>query len=133
MLSFTEEDLRARGLGRHKARYCIALAEGVQSGSLPLDALQKMSDEDAMSALTSIKGIGRWTAEIYLFSCLGREDVWPAGDVALQSALQHLKNLEVRPDVDEMDKLSGPLRPHRTLAAQILWRYYADVVRPPAK
>ena len=132
MLSFTEEDLRARGLGRHKARYCLTLAKDIQSGALSLDALVQMSDEDAMTALTAVKGIGRWTAEIYLFSCLGREDVWPAGDVALQSALQHLKGLEKRPGIDEMDNLSVPLRPHRTLAAQILWRYYSDVVRPPA-
>ncbi|OUR76111.1 hypothetical protein A9Q83_14940 [Alphaproteobacteria bacterium 46_93_T64] len=130
MLELSEEQLRARGLGRHKARYCRALANDIISGTLSLEALDEMNDDAAMSALTEVKGIGRWTAEIYLFSCLGRTDIWPAGDVALQAALQHLKKLPTRPGVAEMDKLAEPLRPHRTLAAQILWRYYSDVVRP---
>ncbi|MEP5701345.1 MAG: DNA-3-methyladenine glycosylase 2 family protein, partial [Sneathiella sp.] len=112
-----------------KAVYCRALAEDLTHDRLTLDLLKSMEDEAVSEALMQVKGIGRWTAEVYLIACLDRQDVWPAGDVALKIALQHLKGLDVRPSVDEMDRHAAPLKPHRTLAARILWRYYADIVR----
>jgi len=133
LLTKSEEDLRAVGLSRHKARYCRALAEDITTGNLSLEDLHDMKDEAVMTSLTTVKGIGRWTAEIYQISCLGRTDIWPAGDVALQTALQHLKELPERPDPGKMDVLAEPLRPYRTLAAQILWRYYSDIVRPSTR
>ncbi|MEH6403508.1 MAG: hypothetical protein V7750_09075 [Sneathiella sp.] len=131
LLEFNEEDLRGMGLSRQKAIYCRALADHITSGKLSFDALNALSNDQVADALTAVKGIGRWTAEIYMISCLQRQDIWPAGDVALKIALQHLKGLENRPSVDEMDILAEPLRPYRTLAARILWRYYADVVQVP--
>ncbi len=129
LLNFTEDQLRALGLSKQKAVYCRALAHDIQSKTLSLESLPDMTDAKAMETLMQVKGIGRWTAEIYLLSCLNRQDIWPAGDVALKTALQHLKDLPKRPSVEEMDDLIAPLRPHRTLVARILWRYYADVVR----
>ncbi|MBL4740095.1 MAG: DNA-3-methyladenine glycosylase 2 family protein [Sneathiella sp.] len=131
LLEFTEEDLREMGLSRGKAIYCRALADHITSGKLSFDSLGSLSNDQVADALTAVKGIGRWTAEIYMISCLGRQDIWPAGDVALQVALQHLKKLENRPSIKEMDAHAEPLRPYRTLTARILWRYYADVVQVP--
>jgi DNA-3-methyladenine glycosylase II len=131
ILSRSEDELRAFGLSRQKARYSQALATEISSGRLNLDELHQLDDEQAQAALVQVKGIGRWTAEIYLFSCLGRPNIWPAGDVALQIALHHLKDLSARPTPKEMDELAAHLQPYRTLAAQILWRYYADVVKAP--
>jgi len=131
LLEFSEENLRGMGLSRAKAIYCRALADHITSGKLSFDALNALSNDEVAETLTAVKGIGRWTAEIYMISCLGRQDIWPAGDVALKVALQHLKGLENRPSVEEMDTHAEPLRPYRTLAARILWRYYADVVQVP--
>jgi DNA-3-methyladenine glycosylase II len=133
MLEHSEEELRTLGLSRQKARYCRALAEDILNGRLQIDTLHEHDDETVLTQLTSVKGIGRWTAEIYMISCLGRTDVWPAGDVALQTAFGHLKRLPTRPDVAKMDELAAPLRPYRTIAARVLWRYYADVVQAPTR
>jgi DNA-3-methyladenine glycosylase II len=133
ILEFEEEALRGLGLSRQKALYCQALATEIAEKRLDLDGLEHMNDQDAIAALTTVKGIGRWTAEIYLISCLARQDIWPAGDIALQVALQHLKNLPERPNLAEMDHHSLPLQPYRTIAARILWRYYSDIVKPPTR
>ncbi|WP_025897684.1 DNA-3-methyladenine glycosylase family protein [Sneathiella glossodoripedis] len=133
LLGYQEDELKSFGLSHPKARYCLSLANEILEGRLDLDALSDFSDQDAIDALISVKGIGRWTAEIYLISCLNRQDIWPAGDVALQTAMQHLKNLDTRPDVSLMDAYSEPLRPYRTLGARILWRYYSDVVKPSTR
>ena len=131
LLQFSEEDLRSLGLSRQKAVYCRSLAHEIETGSLILERLPEMDDADVMAALTKVKGIGRWTAEIYQMSCLGSLDVWPAGDVALQTAMHHLKDLPERPNAKMMDQLGAPFQPYRTVAAQILWRYYSDIVKPP--
>lgn len=133
VLAFTTDELRSFGLSRQKANYCQALAVEIEEERLALDHLMHHSDEEAQAALTSVKGIGRWTAEIYLISCLSRTDIWPAGDVALQIALQHLKKMDTRPTIKEMDIHAEPFRPYRTYLAQILWRYYSDIVKPPPK
>ena len=133
MIEFSEEELRSFGLSRQKARYCRALAEDILDGRLTLNGLHNLDDDDVLHQLTQVKGIGRWTAEIYMMACLGRTDIWPAGDVALQTAFGHLKKLPTRPDIAQMDVLAEPLRPYRTIAARILWRYYADVVQAPTR
>jgi DNA-3-methyladenine glycosylase II len=129
VLQFTEEKLRDIGLSRQKAKYCRALAEDISSNKLSLEQLDHLEDEAVLAQLVQVKGIGRWTAEVYMIACLGRTDVWPAGDVALQSAMGHLKDLAIRPNIEMMDQLATPLRPYRTVAARVLWRYYADVVQ----
>ena len=89
-------------------------------------------DEAAIAALTSVKGIGRWSAEIYLLFALRRPDVWPAGDLALAIAVQRLKRLRRRPDPDRLRRLAEPWRPYRSAAACLLWHYYgaAGASRP---
>jgi len=124
VLDFGIEDLRAMGLSLPKARYAIALAETVASGELDLDGLAGHDDEAAIAALTRVKGIGRWTAEIYLLSALQRPDIWPAADLALMVAAQDLKGLARRPDAAEMAELAVRWRPWRTFAARLLWHHY---------
>ncbi|MCR9256446.1 MAG: DNA-3-methyladenine glycosylase 2 family protein [Alphaproteobacteria bacterium] len=115
---------QAIGLSRPKIATLRALAAAIGSGSLDLGSLATMPEPDAFKQLTAVKGIGRWTAEIYLMFALGRHDVWPAQDLALQNAMQAAKRLDSRPDVKRMDLLGEPLRPHRSAAALLLWRYH---------
>ncbi|MPZ09251.1 MAG: DNA-3-methyladenine glycosylase 2 family protein [Kiloniellaceae bacterium] len=123
-LKTTEDDLRAVGFSRPKMRYGRILAEEIAGGGLDVDGLAGLDDEAAIAALTRIKGIGRWTAEIYLLFALGRPDVLPAGDLALCIAAQHLKKLESRPDPKAMLALGEIWRPHRSTAARFLWHLY---------
>jgi len=123
-LALDEAALRAIGLSRQKVRYGLALSEDVLAGRIDLEALERMSDEEAVAHLSLARGIGRWTAEVYLMFALGRPDVWPAGDLAVQVATQRLKRLEERPDVARMDAIAAPWRPYRSAAARFLWHYY---------
>ncbi|MFN3461487.1 MAG: DNA-3-methyladenine glycosylase family protein [Oceanibaculum sp.] len=120
------------GFSRPKLRYARILAAEVNEGRLDLDALAGLPDEAAMARLTAITGIGRWTAEIYLMFVLGRRDIWPAPDLALQVAAQHLKGLPGRPDARAMDALALEWRPFRSAAALLLWRFYRHVRNQPA-
>ncbi len=131
-LALPEERLRALGLSRSKVIYGRALAEAVAAGRFDLDGLSALDDEAAMAALTAIKGIGRWTAEIYLLFTLGRNDIWPADDLALQAAMHHLKGLRQRPGRAEMVALAEGWRPHRGTAARLLWAYYRQIKGMPA-
>jgi DNA-3-methyladenine glycosylase II len=115
------------GLGKAKARYALEIARAVQSGALKFGALRNMSDDDARSHLQITKGIGPWTAEIYLLSCLGRPDAWPSGDVGLQGAYHALAGLNARPTAEEMNEIAERWRPWRGVAARVLWAYYRDV------
>lgn len=121
------EDLRSLGLSRPKARYAHTIAEAVRSGSLDLDAVAAMGDDDALAALTAVKGIGPWTAEIYLMFALGRPDLCPAKDLALQTAVQHLKGLAERPSDKVFREFAEPWRPHRSAAALLCWRWYRTI------
>ena len=127
LLAAEDGALGRAGLSRPKQAYCRNLAEAVVGGSLELDGLAGLDDAAAMQALTAIKGIGRWTAEIYLMFCLGRVDIWPAHDVALQVAVQRLKGLDQRPSWRQMDAIAEPWRPWRGVAARLMWRYYRVV------
>jgi DNA-3-methyladenine glycosylase II len=124
VLSAGAEQLCAWGLSRPKARYAGLLAVAVAEGTLDLDSLGQADDDEAIARLTQVKGIGRWTAEIYLLAALQRPDVWPAADVALMTAAQELKGLAARPDAARMVALAEPWRPHRAYAARLLWHYY---------
>jgi DNA-3-methyladenine glycosylase II len=119
------------GLSGHKARSFHALAQAVRDGALPLERFDTMSDQEIMAALTALHGIGAWTAEIYLLSCLGRADVWPAGDVALQTAAQHAFGLPSRPTEREMRDMAEAWRPWRAVAARLLWAHYRHVKGMP--
>jgi len=121
-----ESFLRSFGVTRQKAAYFVNLARAVRDGDLDLDALALETDETAMARLTSVKGIGPWTARIYLLMVLCRPDVWPVGDVALATAFQKLKKLEKRPSQPELEKMALAWAPHRATAARLLWHYYLN-------
>jgi DNA-3-methyladenine glycosylase II len=124
-LSAGPEGLRACGLSRPKVAYCLGLAEASQTGALDFAALERMEDEEAISALVSVKGVGRWTAEVYLLFSLKRPDVFPGGDLALQAGVQRLLNLTERPGPEAAAEVAAARwRPHRSAAARFLWHYY---------
>jgi DNA-3-methyladenine glycosylase II len=117
--------LRACGLSRQKQGYARSLAELVITGALPLDALP-VDDEEAITYLTRVKGIGRWSAEIYLLFAEGRGDIWPAGDLAVQEAVGRLLGLDARPSEKETRALAEKWRPHRGAAAIFTWHLYNE-------
>jgi DNA-3-methyladenine glycosylase II len=116
--------LRSFGVTRQKAAYFINLAQALETGDLDLEALAEDSDETAIERLTSVKGIGQWTAKIYLLMALRRPDVWPVGDVALATAYKNLKGNPERPTQPELSEIALAWRPHRATAARMLWHYY---------
>ena len=132
VLQASDRTLREVGLSAPKIRYCRALSRSVVEGHLDLQRLARLPDASAMAALQEVTGIGRWTAEIYLLFCLGRPDVWPAGDVAVQSALQTAADLPMRPDAQAMDHYADRCRPLRGVAALILWTLYRHLKGRPA-
>ena len=115
--------LRACGLSRQKQGYARSLCELVASGALDLDGLPE-DDEAAIAELVRIKGIGRWSAEIYLLFAEGRPDIWPAGDLAVQAGLHKLLGLDARPSEQATRKLAEAWRPHRGAAAIFTWHCY---------
>jgi DNA-3-methyladenine glycosylase II len=122
-MALTDEDLRAAGLSRQKIGYCRSLAELVAGGSLDLHNLP-VDDEEAIAALTMIKGIGRWSAEIYLLFAEGRPDIWPAGDLAVQEDVGRLLGYDVRPGERLVRELAEGWRPYRGAAAIFAWHHY---------
>ena len=123
-LRLDDAALLAIGFSRQKARYVRDLAAAILDRSFDLEGLADLDDDAARDALLARSGIGPWTATIYLLMCLGRPDVWPAGDIALQQAVAEVKGLPARPDPSRMDELAAPWRPWRAVAARILWHHY---------
>ncbi len=129
LLGASDESLRAAGLSRQKASYARSLAEEVNSGRLDLESLPA-DDEAAIAALCSVKGIGRWSAEIYLLFAEGRTDIWPAGDLAVQIEAGRLLGLPERPTEKATRALAEAWRPHRGAAAVFLWHHYGSAKAP---
>jgi DNA-3-methyladenine glycosylase II len=123
LLSKDYDTLRACGLSRQKQGYSRSLAELVTTGALDLHTLPP-DDEEAIAALVSIKGIGRWSAEIYLLFAEGRPDIWPAGDLAVQIAIGQILGLPARPSEKETRALAEGWRPHRSAMAILAWHHY---------
>lgn len=123
LLAAEFDALRACGLSRQKQGYARSLCELVIAGSLDLDALPA-ADEEAIAQLVQIKGIGRWSAEIYLLFAEGRPDIWPAGDLAVQAGLHKLLRLDERPSEKRTRELAERWRPHRGAAAIFTWHCY---------
>lgn len=128
-LTLDDATLKAAGFSRQKAAYCRQLALAITEGGLDLPALALLNDEDARAELIKIKGVGLWTADIYLLRALLRPDAWPAGDLALQIAAQRIKRLPARPTHAELEALSQPWRPYRAVAARLLWHFYLNSSR----
>jgi len=127
LLAASDEDLRAAGMSRQKSGYIRSLAQLVISGELDLDHLPK-DDEEAIALLTKIKGIGRWSAEIYLLFAEGRPDVFPAGDLAVMIELGRLLGLPDKPSEKALRELAEPWRPYRGAAAVLAWHSYNSAV-----
>ena len=123
----TEEDLRACGLSNAKIRALRAVAQAIAEGGLDLGGLGALDAEDAHKALVAVKGIGPWTADIFLLFCLGHPDAFPAGDLALQEAAKLALNLKRRPDAARLERIAERWRPLRGVAARMLWAYYRGV------
>ena len=127
LLAATDEEMRAAGMSRQKAGYIRSLAELVTSGELDLDNLPE-DDEEAIALLTKIKGIGRWSAEIYLLFAEGRSDVFPAGDLAVTIELGRLMGLPDKPTEKQLRELAESWRPYRGAAAVLAWHSYNSAV-----
>ncbi|WOI54782.1 hypothetical protein [Parvularcula sp. LCG005] len=127
VLDLTEEDLRKCGLSGPKIRYVRAVAEAEQSGQLNLATLKSLNDRDAAAHLTAIKGVGPWTAGIYLLFCDGRPDIWPSGDVALLAAYCAASGMTVKPPMKQFDEGAARFSPYRGIAAHCLWTYYGKL------
>jgi DNA-3-methyladenine glycosylase II len=119
-----EEALRSAGQTRQKSRYLVGLARDVLDGRIDLDAVAAADDDDARARLTSVVGIGRWSADIYLLMALGRPDVWPSGDLALAGAMRRAKGLAAVPTGAEQSVIAEAWRPWRAVAARLLWHAY---------
>jgi DNA-3-methyladenine glycosylase II len=132
MLAARAETLRASGLSAPKQKHMKAVAAAIMDGSLDLRRVRKMHDDRAREHLTAVKGIGPWTADIYLMTSLGRADIWPAGDVGLQAAIHRALKLRRRPNEKQMEKLSANWRPWRTVAARMFW-IHEDAIRREKK
>ncbi len=124
VIQLGEPHLKSLGLTRQKTAYCVHLAQSINSKSLNLRGLSKMIDEDAKAALMQVKGIGSWSADIYLLMVLRRPDIWPASDLALATAVTKLKKLKQRPTTDQLFGIADRWRPFRSVAARMLWQYY---------
>jgi DNA-3-methyladenine glycosylase II len=126
------QGLRALGLSAPKARYVRAIAEAELCGATDLAGLGALDDAAAARALCSLTGVGRWTADIYLMFCEGRRDVFPAGDLALQEGLRMAEGGSVRPSEQALLARAELWRPHRGVAAHLIWAYYGAVGRRSA-
>jgi DNA-3-methyladenine glycosylase II len=123
----TEDELRGCGLSTPKIRALRALAGAVAAGGLDLAGLAALDAEEAHDRLVAVKGVGRWTADIFLLFCLGHPDAFPAGDLALQEAAKLALGLKARPDAARLERIAERWRPWRGVAARMLWAYYRGV------
>ena len=117
-----EARLRSLGVTRQKSHYCIQVAHAFTNGDLR--RISRMSDEEAHATLLRIKGVGPWTANIYLLMALKRPDIWPDGDVALATAVGKLRKMKTRPSFIELTRIAEGWRPYRSVAARMLWQFY---------
>jgi DNA-3-methyladenine glycosylase II len=124
VLPLGAEGLRPAGLTRQKSRFVHGLAGAILAGELDLGGLAELDAPTARAELLRVKGVGPWTADIYLLMALGRPDVWPVGDLALARALRDVKGLGTTPGPKEMEDLAAAWRPWRSVAARMLWHHY---------
>ena len=124
MIELGETHLKSQGLTRQKTSYCLHLAQSLHDKRLNLARLGRMSDEEAKAALMEVKGIGSWSADVYLLMALGRADIWPATDLALAISVTNLRQLENRPNASQLLEMAEAWRPFRSVAARMLWQYY---------
>ena len=119
-----ETHLRRLGVTRQKSSYLLHLSESLISGEFSFRRLARLSDHEAQTHLTRLKGIGAWSADVYLLMAMRRADIWPAGDLALAVAAKELLGLELKPTPDELERIAERWRPYRAVAARMLWQHY---------
>lgn len=122
LLKLSLEALRGAGLSGQKSSYLRDLAHHFSTGEIPARRITRMTDEEVIAALTRVKGVGVWTAEMFLIFVLNRPDVWPVDDLGVRKAAQRLFGLPALPDAKTLNRLAEPWRPYRTVAAWYLWR-----------
>ncbi len=127
LLALSDDELRGAGLSRQKASYLRSLAELTHNGTLDFANLPA-DDDEAVALLTSVKGIGRWSAEVYLLFADGRGDIWPAGDLAVQIEMGRIMGLDAKPSEKVTRDLAEAWRPHRGAAAVFMWHHYKTAV-----
>jgi DNA-3-methyladenine glycosylase II len=127
LIKFDVDTLKSFGLSRLKATYVLGIAEAEASGAIDFAHLAELRDEEAIERLTTLKGVGRWTAEVYLMFCEGRTDLFPAGDLALQEGFRLAARKRQRPTENALYARAERWRPNRGVAANLLWSYYRDV------
>ena len=125
-LGLDDAALKTIGFSRQKTGYCRELARAVREATLNLARLDTMPDAEAQAALTQIKGIGPWSAQIYLLMAHLRPDIWPGGDLALARAVHRVKGLPAHPDPAELEGIASAWRPWRSVAARLLWHEYIE-------
>jgi DNA-3-methyladenine glycosylase II len=123
-LKLTNAELLRIGFSRQKTLYTRLLAESLSRRYFDLGDLHDLEDDAVRKMLTTFKGIGKWTADIYLLSALRRPDIWPTGDLALATAVHEVKRLRQRPSPERLEKMSEPWRPWRAVAARLFWHHY---------
>jgi DNA-3-methyladenine glycosylase II len=124
LLELDDATLKAVGFSRQKTQYSRNLAQAILEGRLDLDKLETLDDLEVQSELLKVKGIGPWTANIYLLMALRRPDIWPSGDLALAIAAQQVKRLASRPTPPELEALGAAWQPWRAVASRLLWHHY---------
>jgi len=122
LLAADPEEVRSVGMSRPKVSYLRSLAEHVESGELELARLSELPDEEVIEQLTAVKGLGQWTADMFLIFHLGRPDVLPVGDLGIRRAVERAYDLPELPDAARLTEIGEPWRPHRSLASLYLWR-----------
>lgn len=127
LLALAEDDFRGCGVSPQKIRYLRDLADHVHAGAVPLNRIGRLSDEEVIARLTDIRGIGRWTAQMFLIFSLGRPDVLPHDDLGIRNAIRRLYDLRESPSRDVIDEIAAPWRPHATVACWYLWRSLENV------
>jgi DNA-3-methyladenine glycosylase II len=130
ILLLTDEEMRACYVSRQKNGYIKYLAEALLSGQLKLDEFHDLPDDEIRKQLVALKGIGNWTADVYLMFALQRADIFPIGDLAAVNALKRVKHLPAQTTSEEMLEITAQWKPYRTLAAMLLWHYYLSSPKP---
>lgn len=123
VLNASDELLRSAGLSRQKVNYIQSLATAEATGTLALEGLPELADDDAVAVITSIKGFGEWSAHMYLMFSLGRPDIWPVGDLAVREGFKRIQGLEERPSAGKLKPMGEEFRPYRSSLAMLCWRF----------
>ena len=126
LIQLSDEELKRVGFSRQKTRYARELATAILDKNLDLRALEQLDSATVRQKLTAIKGIGDWTADMYLMMALGRLDVFPAKDLAVAIAIKEIKQLDTRPSISELTDIAAAWQPYRAIATMLLWHYYLN-------